>query len=170
MNCRTQRHPFVPRAEVGRSQWSTVTEHIPPGQFLQYLIVGGWNTAFAYGSYALLTALLQPHFAHGYLVASVLASFINITVSFLGYKWFVFKTKGNYLGEWMRAVAVYSSAIVIGTASLPPLVVLLRHRIRPALAPYTAGAVVMFFSVLYSFLGHRKFSFRADRHWLEKQR
>lgn len=153
----------MPTAEARRSRWSTLTEHIPPGEFLRYLGVGGWNTAFGYGSYALLTALLQRHFAHGYVAASVLSGFINITVSFLGYKWFVFKTKGNYLREWLRAVAVYSTSIIIGTGSLPLLVLLFRHWVKPGAAPYVAGAVVMLFSILYSFFGHRKFSFRVER-------
>ena len=163
MSCRTERYPLVPTAETGRSRWDALIGQLPPGQFMRYLVVGAGNTAFAYGNYALLTAVLQPHFAHGYVGASLLSGFLNITVAFLGYKWFVFKTKGNYVREWLRAVAVYSTALVASTASLPPLVVLLRRWTGVTLAPYVAGAVVMFFTVLYSFFGHRKFSFRAGR-------
>jgi putative flippase GtrA len=94
------------------NRWvASLTRHIPPGQFGRYLLVGAWNTLFGYGSYALLTAILTPVIPHGYIVASVISSLLNISVSFLGYKWFVFKTKGNYLREWIRCVGVYSGAL-----------------------------------------------------------
>lgn len=139
-----------------------LTSHIPPGQFGRYMLVGIWNTAFGYGSFAALTALLAPVVPHSYIFASALSSLLNITVAFLGYKWFVFKTKGNYLCEWARCVAVYSSAIVVLTALLPIVVFLIRRGTRfDAAAPYLAGAFLTGCSVLYSFFGHKKFSFRA---------
>ena len=138
-----------------------LTSHIPPGQFGRYLLVGFWNTAFGYGSFAGLTALLAPVISHSYVFASVLSSILNITVAFLGYKWLVFKTKGNYLREWARCLAVYSSAIIICTALLPIFVFLIRRGTRfYAAAPYIAGALLTLCSVIYSFLGHKKFSFR----------
>ena len=141
----------------------SLTSHIPPGQFFRYLMVGAVNTVFGFGCYAALTALLQPRLSHGYIVANLLAGLINITFSYLGYKWFVFKTKGNYLREWTRAVAVYSTAILLGTALLPVLVFLIRHTTRfDSAAPYIAGAVLIGFTTIYSFLGHRHFSFRSS--------
>src|SRR6185295_9891200 len=95
--------PFSRRAPA-------LTRHIPPGQVARYLAVGVWNTAFGYGTYAAFTALLYDSFPYSYLAASVLSGLLNISVSFLGYKWFVFKTKGHYLREWARCVAVYSSS------------------------------------------------------------
>src|SRR5271169_2208371 len=87
-----------------------LTSHIPPEQFGRYLLVGAWNTLFGYGSFATLTAVLDPIVPHSYILACVIASLLNITVSYLGYKWFVFKTQGNYLREWARCVTVYSGA------------------------------------------------------------
>ncbi|MHB8303515.1 MAG: hypothetical protein ACYDC6_11855, partial [Acidobacteriaceae bacterium] len=46
-----------------------LASHIPPGQFLRYLMVGGWNTLFGYSTYALLTALLMPRVRFGYVLA-----------------------------------------------------------------------------------------------------
>ncbi len=148
--------------KVRKSAWyASLTRHIPPGQLARYLVVGVWNTLFGYGTYALFTALLAPVVPHSYVAALVLSSLLNITVSYLGYKWFVFKTKGNYLREWMRCVAVYSSGIAIGACLLPIVVYLLRHGTRfQAAAPYLAGALLTGFGVLYNFLGHKKFSFR----------
>ena len=146
------------------NRFAELKSHIPPGQFLRYLVVGGFNTLFGYGCYAALTVMLQPRLPHGYIVANLLAGLINITFSYLGYKWFVFKTKGNYLREWIRAVAVYSTAILVGTALLPVLVFAIRRTTRfDIAAPYIAGAVLVGFTTIYSFLGHRHFSFRTPK-------
>jgi len=135
--------------------------HIPPAQFGRYLLIGTWNTLFAYGSFAALTALLNPLVPHSYIPASLISSLINITVSFLGYKWFVFKTRGKYLREWARCVVVYSGGIIACTALLPVLVFAIRRSTDfIATAPYIAGALLTFLNVIYSFLGHKKFSFR----------
>jgi putative flippase GtrA len=142
--------------------WTALTQHIPPGQFGRYLLVGVWNTLFGYGTFALLTAILTPVVPYSYMWASLLSSLFNITVSYLGYKWFVFKTKGNYVQEWLRCVAVYGSAIAIGLIALPVLVTLIRRNTHFfSQAPYIAGAILMVFTIIYGFLGHKKFSFRT---------
>ncbi len=135
--------------------------HVPPGQFLRYLLVGGWNTLFGYACFAIFTALLQPRMAYGYVVAIVISNPLSITVSYLGYKWFVFKTKGNYLREWSRCVLVYSGSMLISIIMLPIVVQSLR-RLTPLdeAAPYLGGALIMACSVVYSFFGHKHYSFR----------
>lgn len=145
------------------NKWSVkFTRHIPPGQFGRYLLVGAWNTLFGYGSFAFFTAILSPIVPHSYILASVISSLLNITVAYLGYKWFVFKTKGNYLREWIRCVGVYSGGILFGVLTLPVLVTLIRRNTRFfAQAPYIAGALLTAFMVVYSFVGHKKFSFRT---------
>src|SRR5512135_2819529 len=105
----------------------TEAKKAPKLQFGRFLLVGIWNTLFGYGCYAGLTALLQPRFRYGYVAASLLANLINISVAFLGYKWFVFKTKGNYLREWARCVLVYSGGIVLSAALLPVFVGAIRR-------------------------------------------
>jgi putative flippase GtrA len=140
-----------------------ISRHVPPEQFGRYLIVGGFNTLFGYSCFALLTMVMTPRWPHAYILAGVISSFINITVSFLNYKWFIFKTKGNYFREWMRCVAVYSGAMLAVALLLPVCVFLLRH-LTPIYnsAPYVAAAILMVINVIASFIGHRKFSFAAD--------
>jgi len=140
-----------------------LTQHIPPGQFGRYLLVGLWNTLFGYGTFALLTALLTPIVPYSYIWASLLSSLLNITVAYLGYKWFVFKTKGNYLREWLRCVAVYGSGILLTLMALPVLVFVIRRNTHfVSQAPYIAGAILTVVVVVYSFIGHKKFSFRSS--------
>lgn len=150
-----------PVQESPSSRFGSLTAHIPAGQFGRYLLVGTGNTLFGYGTFALFTTLLAPVIPYSYVAASLISSVLNITVAYLGYKWFVFKTKGNYLREWARCVAVYSSAILLGMILLPIVVFVLRSSTRMTTsAPYVAGAILMACSTVYSFLGHKKFSFR----------
>ena len=141
-----------------RNLFARLTSHIP--QFSRYTLVGIFNTIFGYGLYAGLTAILMPRVAHGYLVAAVLASVIAISVAFLGYKWFVFKTRGNYLREWLRCHVVYGTTTLIGLVLLPAVVFAFRKFVGlDAAAPYVGGATVTGVNVIISFLGHRNFSF-----------
>jgi putative flippase GtrA len=137
---------------------------IPPEQFGRFLIVGVWNTLFGYGDYAAWTAVLTPIVPHGYIFASIICTPLNMTVSYLGYKWFVFKTHGNYLREWLRCVMVNGSRTVIGIALLPGVVFLVRRTtgINQG-APYIGGALLMGLGSVYSFFGHKNFSFRPRR-------
>ena len=152
-------------ARMGESRWGAwVVHHFPPGQFGRYLAVGVCNTVFGYGVYAGLTALLTPHLPLAYVWASLIGNLIAITFAFLNYKWFVFRTRGNYLREWSRCVVVYGGAMLLGTAVLPVIVYLLRH-LTPSdkSAPYIAGAIQMGASVIASFIGHKNFSFAPRR-------
>jgi putative flippase GtrA len=129
-------------------------------QLLRYLVVGAGNTLFGYGLFVLLTMLLTPTMKYGYLLASLLGNIISITFAFLGYKWFVFKTRGHYLTEWIRCLGVYATSMVLSLATLPFLVALVRRATGlDQKAPYIAGAILLLFSVMFSFLGHRHFSF-----------
>lgn len=131
-------------------------------QFLRYLLVGIWNTLFGYTCFFLMNRWLSGVMpAYSYIVANLASNLIAISVAFLGYKWFVFQTKGNYLHEWLRTLTVYSGSIILSTLALAPVVGLIRHTTRyQTEAPYIAGAFVAVFTVVSSFIGHRRFSFR----------
>jgi hypothetical protein len=56
---------------------------------------------------------------------------------------------------------VYGSSALIGLAGLPILVLILRHTLhKPERAPYIAGAMLMIVTAVFSFFGHKNFSFR----------
>ena len=135
---------------------------VPSGQFFRYLLVGGWNTVFGYGCFFLVNRWLATRMPeYSYLAASLISNLIAVSVAFLGYKWFVFRTRGNYLREWLRTLAIYSGSILVSTVALAPLVGLIRHFTRyQGQAPYIAAALIAVFTVASSFLGHRHFSFR----------
>ena len=130
-------------------------------QFIRYILVGGFNTAFGYSLFALLNWSFTGLGSYSFMYAAVLANLIAITVAFLGYKWFVFRTRGNYLIEWLRCLGVYGSSMVIGLVGLPILVTILRRTLmKPVQAPYIAAAMLTVLTVIFSFLGHKNISFR----------
>jgi putative flippase GtrA len=110
--------PFIPRRRLQR-----IVHLFPAGQFVRYVCVGVFNTLFGYINFAVILALLNTALPIRWLyltvvLASILSVPLNITVSYLTYKFFVFRTKGNYLAEWFKCFAVY------GTGMIPGLVVL----------------------------------------------
>jgi len=130
-------------------------------EILRYLLVGGFNTLFGYGLFALLNWLFTGMGRFSYMYATFLSSLISITVAFLGYKWFVFRTHGNYLAEWIRCVGVYGSTMLIALAGMPILVPVLQHVLfRPELASYIAGAIMTCITIIFGFFGHKNVSFR----------
>lgn len=132
-------------------------------QLIRYLITGCFNTLFGYGLFALLNWLLTGRVAYGYMWASLSSNLIAITVAFLGYKWFVFKTRGHYLREWLRCLSVYGSSMAITLLALPFLVEILRHTLSHSeAASYLAGAVMTLVTIVASFFGHKHFSFRRS--------
>jgi putative flippase GtrA len=141
-------------------------QHIPSGQMMRYLLVGAWNTLFGYGCFFLFTRLLlrlmpsQSSLAAS--AATIIATLTNITVSFVGYKIFVFKSKGNFLHEYARSFLVYLPSLMFNAIAIAPLTILLRHTLpaHAQQAPYFAGAILAFVTVVISFFGHKHISFR----------
>jgi putative flippase GtrA len=146
----------------------------PPGQFLRYICVGIFNTAFGYSSFALINFLLRrQHVPASYVFAMAISSVINITVAYLGYKIFVFRTKRNYLREWTGAMAVGFSGFLPGVFLLsvlvrvfnfilPASVTLFHHTMgRKELAPYVANLFLTCVVPIYTFIGHKKITFRS---------
>ena len=130
-------------------------------EFIRYALVGGFNTVFGYSIFVLLNWSFTGLGSYSYMYAAVLANLIAVTVAFLAYKWFVFRTSGNYLAEWVRCVGVYGSSIVIGLVGLPILVPILRRNLqKPELASYIAAALMTVVTMVFSFVGHKNISFR----------
>jgi putative flippase GtrA len=140
-----------------------LTSDKPTSQFLRYVLVGGFNTIFGYSVFALLNWLFRGLGSFSYMYAWAAANVIAITAAFLAYKWFVFRTRGNYLAEWIRCFSVYGSGMLFGAVALPITVTILRRTMqRPEWAPYLAVALLTGVTVILSFFGHRHFSFRRE--------
>jgi putative flippase GtrA len=183
--------PFVPRGAL-----QALVNLFPAGQFVRYLCVGAFNTVFGYLLFVVFLTLLNDALPARWLyltviLASVLSTPLNITVAYFGYKFFVFRTKGNYLGEWLKCFAVYGTGMIPGLVALSALTRFLQSVLHShsatlhttlnaveahlsgralslvqhvatgkAMAGYIAGAAVIGVSTIYSFVGHKKVTFR----------
>lgn len=139
---------------------------LPSGEVIRFLLVGGFNTVFAFVLYSgcvrtfghVFPRVSKPLITD---IAFAISTPIGITVAFLLYKHFVFRTRGNYLKEWLRCFLVYSVSFPMSLVILPTATHVFQ---RPALtqewAPYLAGLVNSFCIACYSYFGHKKFSFK----------
>ena len=138
----------------------------PHAEVIRFLIVGGCNTIFSIGlqmAFGALFARLYPRASQSWIAiaAVICATPFGVTFSFLGFKHFVFKTKGNYLKEWIRCFAVYGPTIpaailIVGVATRLYEMTSLPHDYAKHAAFVTNSAII----AVYSYLGHKKFSFR----------
>jgi putative flippase GtrA len=121
-------------------------------QGLRYLLVGGWNTVFGYGVFALLQITLGD--SVGYIILLAIAQVLATLNAFVGYRLLVFKVRGDLLRDFGRFSMVYVGAFAVNLAALPLLVEVVGLPVLLAQAFVVAG------TVLASFFAHRNFSFR----------
>jgi putative flippase GtrA len=139
---------------------------LPSGEVIRFLLVGGFNTVFSIAlssGFVLLFGHLLPHAGKPLIVdfAFSISTPLSITVAFLCYKHFVFRTKGNYLKEWLRCFAVYSVSFPMGLVILPTATHLFqRVSLTHPFAPFLALIVNSLIIACYSYFAHKKFSFK----------
>ncbi len=105
-------------------------------QKLRFLMVGGLNTGVSYALFMLFLFILgQAH----YQQALILAWLISSVCSFVLQKLYVFKTQGNWLGEYMRCIATWSLGYAINAVTLELVVKYLQ--LQPMIGQIFAIAV-----------------------------
>lgn len=114
-------------------------------RFVKFLIVGGINTVFGYGVFALLI-FLKFHYA----VAALLATILGILFNFKTTGTIVFKNSDNSL--LFKFIGVYAVLYFINTGVLK-----IFHSYSVNM--YLAGALLIFPSAALSFLLNKKFVF-----------
>jgi putative flippase GtrA len=160
-------HPEAPPVSPKKS--SKIAALLEKWQIARYMLVGVWNTLFGYACYAGFVTLYSRLLPSRDLpltvdLASITATPLGITMAFFCYKFFVFRTKGNYFREWLRCITVYGSATIPGLFALPVLTKGLQQfaSVR-TMAPYLAGAIVTAVTTLYTYFAHKNFSFAAPK-------
>lgn len=159
----TDSTPPDPRAQ---GPFAAIRRALPAGEVIRFLMVGVSNTLFSlalYSACVILFSHLLPHHGKPLIAdfASITSKPLAITVAFLCYKHFVFRTHGNYLKEWLRCFAVYGVSTPAELIILPVATSIFLH-IRPAhpYAPFLAGVVNSLLIACYSYFAHKKFSFK----------
>jgi putative flippase GtrA len=117
-----------------------------------YLITGGINTLFSFFSGIFLFYFLLKD--QSVALISLINSFISISFSFATYKFIVFKSKNPWFYEYVRAYLIYGASSILSIAFLIILVDYLNIKF------WEAQFFIIPITILFSYLGHLKFTFR----------
>jgi putative flippase GtrA len=127
-----------------------------------YLVVGGWNTVFGYGLWALLQFVLGERLH--YLAIVVISWPLSVLNNYLCYRYLVFRSRGPILRELPRFSAVYSATLLANLVMLPAAL-----QIWPG-SIYVVQAAFMATVIVVSYLAHKHFSFRGGQRTGESHR
>ncbi|MDQ1538013.1 MAG: hypothetical protein QOE58_2406 [Actinomycetota bacterium] len=134
----------------------------PPGWLLRavrdqrvaFLIVGGFNTGFAFACFAFFLLLLGQHL---YLLVLLCSHVVGVLIAFVLYRFVVFRVRGHVLADLWRFETVYLTALAVNLVLLPLLVELVH------LPVLLAQAMIMVITSLMSWVGHKHYSFRRPQ-------
>jgi len=121
---------------------------------IRYMLIGGYNTFFGYSVFAILW-LLWGESLH-YVVLLSISHIVAVTNAFFGYRIWVFRKKGGMLGDFARFNLVYLGTFIFNLLALPALIEMMGFH------PLFAQALVVFVTVVASYLLHRRFSFKLN--------
>ncbi|OUE27212.1 GtrA family protein [Clavibacter michiganensis] len=128
---------------------------------VRFLLVGGFNTVFAFALFAALEATAgralddagQP--IAGSLVPLLGSYAVAILAAFALYRRLVFRVRGHVLRDLGRFVSVYLVSITLNAVLLPVLVAVGVPRLG-------AQALLVVVITVISYVGHGRFSFRRS--------
>ena len=129
-------------------------------QKLRFLLVGGFNTVFAYLVLNLLNALFGLCFRGIFPaliivnIALIMQYILTINVSFLTMRYYVFQSHGNWYREWLKAWSVYIFLYLINAPILTFMMAVLGW------STWFAQGVYLIFSTIITFILHKYYSFR----------
>lgn len=118
-------------------------------RLIRFFLVGGVNTLFGYGAYALLL-FIGFHYAW----AALLGTIAGVTFNFFTTGRLVFDRSTS--GGWFRFVAVYAVVYLLNVAALWVLE-------RFGINPYVSGLILIVPMACVSYLLMRRFVFRSAR-------
>jgi len=129
-------------------------------QKIRFLLVGGFNTVFAYLVLNLLNLflsfLLQGLFLPVVIanIALIIQYILTVNFSFITMRYYVFQSHGNWKKEWLKAWSVYIFLYLINAPVLTFMMTVLGW------STWLAQGVYLVFSTIVTFLLHKYYSFR----------
>jgi putative flippase GtrA len=161
------------------SEFDLPPESAPPGpltrlvndQRVAFLVVGVINTLVGFAVFVACSESVGHFVDHrfgtvaGSLVTLVISQVLTVLFAFVMHRRFVFRVRGHVLRDLVRFESVYLTALGINAVALPVLVELGLPRIP-------AQTIIVAFTMLLNYFGHRLFSFRrgAADTWEETSR
>jgi len=127
---------------------------------IRFFFIGIWNTIFGYLAFVGLDILFTHLFPERYLAymsAALLSNILAIINAFIFHKYVTFKSKvrgKDIIIEFARFFSTYLFSMILGLILLPFFVEVF------GIEPKISGALLIPITVIISYLGHSKFSFR----------
>ena len=118
-------------------------------QKARFILVGILNTAFGYLVYSLFIYIGMHYFA-----AQFFGSILAIAHSYLWNKYYTFKSVDKSFSEVARYFSVYIVSYLVNMLLLYVFVEFFK------ISAYIAGLAGLFITMLMSYVGHKKVSFR----------
>lgn len=143
------------------------------GEKLRFLLVGGWNSVFAWAIFALLLYVLGDPLAslagaqsqwlrwlgsHNYLLVQWIAWVVAVSQSTMAFKYLVFTESGGHsLRQIARSYVVYVPLQILATVQL------WLYSGVFGMHPILGQLITMSVNAVLSYIGHRHFTFRMAR-------
>ncbi len=124
-------------------------------QKLRFLVSGGINVIVGLAVFPALV-WASPFLEANYIIALCVAQVICVVFAYLNYKTLVFRTRGNYLAEFVKFTSFYATSFGINLVVLPVLVEVLGVPIVPAQVGF------MLVMVVASYFWHARVTFRNN--------
>ena len=118
----------------------------------RFLLVGGWNTFFGFCLGLVLYYSLIDRV--NIILIGILGNIISITMSFLTNKLLVFRTKGNWLEEYLRCYLIYGFMAITSIALLWLFVEFYKFNI------VVSQLLILTISVFLAYVGHSRFTYK----------
>jgi putative flippase GtrA len=119
---------------------------------IRFLLAGILNTVFGLGTFPVLYFMLAGFKLH-YLAILTISQAICITFAFLTNKFLVFRTKGNYMAEFLKFITFHLSYFAVNLLVLPILVELLHFN------PVIAQSLFAILVIASSYFWHSRITF-----------
>jgi len=138
-------------------------------KFLKFILVGFWNTFFGTAVFSLLYYLFGNVFHYIFLV--IISNILAITNAYVFYKFFVFKSKGNYLKEYLKFYVVYGVVFGVSLLLFPVFMEIIFPLLEVKFSnftflfkykPYLSQLCVTGFTMFISYFGHERFSYKRN--------
>jgi putative flippase GtrA len=121
---------------------------------IRFLLVGGVNTAIGLAMFPALYFIAAPLKLH-YLHILVIATAACMVIAFLTSKYFVFRTRGNYLREFGRYFTFHFLNFLLNLAALPLLVEVV------GMNPVWAQTLFISLVIVTSYFWHSRITFKS---------
>lgn len=120
-----------------------------------YLVVGGWNSAFTFGAFALLYYFFNERLAPSAILTMVWA--VASVNGYLTFRYLVFMPVRHPVIEYLRYQAVYLPILAVNLVALPLALTYTN------LSAYTIQALLSVFAVVAAYVGNKYFAFRKPK-------